>query len=221
MATRQGNVNADSGYWEEAFYHAYTAGFKHILQEDIDAYAGTVMVDSLEGDNKSYDFVGSVDLTKKSTRFEDIPIDDVAHNRRWMFPEWYRKGIYVDDEDQIALLADPTSAYIQALGKGIVRKKNDVINNSFFGSVRGGENPGDDTYTFDRSGVFVVTSEGPRVIVHDAKLNYAVGGTSTGLTIDKLILARQAMIELKNNANEKFNIACSCVCYCCCKAAVC
>ena len=207
MATRQGNINATSGYWDEAFYHAYTAGYQQILQEDVDAYAGAVMVDSLQGDNKSYDFVGSIEMTQKTDRFADIPIEDVAHNRRWMYPIWYRKGIYVDDEDQIALLANPTSAYITALGKGIVRKKNDVINNAFFGSVRGGENPGDDTYTFDDAAVFVVTSEGGRVIVHDAKLNYAVGGTSTGLTIDKLILARQALIELKNNPNEKFYIA--------------
>lgn len=209
MATRQGNINADSGYWEEAFYHAYTAGFRHILQEENDPYAGATDVDSLQGDNKSYDFVGSIDLTQRTVRFADIPVEEVAHNRRWMFPEWYEKAVFVDDADKIALLADPTSAYIQALGKGILRLKNDVINNSFFGSVRGGENPGDDTYTFDDAAVFVVTSEGGRLIVHDAKLNFAVGGTSTGLTIDKLILARQALIELKNNPNEKFHIACA------------
>lgn len=207
MATRQGNVNATSGYWDEAFYHAYTAGYKQILQEENDAYAGATAIDSLQGDNKSYDFVGSIDLERKTTRFQDIPITDVAHNRRWMDPEWYRRGVYVDDEDQIALLADPTSAYIQAMAKGVIRTKNDVINAAFFGSVKGGENPGDDTYTFDDAAVFVVTSEGGRVIVHDAKKNFAVGGTSTGLTIDKLILARQAMIELKNNPNEIFHIA--------------
>ncbi len=206
MATRQGNVNVDSGYWEEAFFHAYTAGFRQILQEENDAYEGAVDVDSLEGDNKSYDFVGSIEMTKKSVRFSDIPIEEIAHNRRWMFPEWYEKAVLVDNEDKIALLADPTSAYITAMAKAIIRVKNDVIHNAFFGSVRGGENPGDDTYTFDDAAVFVVTSEGGRVIVHDAKLNFAVGGTSTGLTIDKLILARQAMIELKNNPNEKFHI---------------
>lgn len=206
MATRQGNVNANPGYWDEAFIKAFTAGYTHILQEDVDAYAGSTAIDSLSGDNKAYDFVGSIELTKKESRFEDLPLDEIDHNRRWMSPEFYRKRIFVDDEDQIALHTDPTSAYIQALAKAAVRKKNDVIKAAFFGSLSGGDVPGTDTYTFDNS-AFTAVSEGGRTIVHDTTNAFAAGGTSTGLTIDKLILAREAMVNLKNNPNEKFNIA--------------
>ena len=208
MATRKGNVNADSGYWEEAFFNAYKTGYTAILQENNDAYAGLTDVDSIQGENKAYDFVGSIEMTKKDSRFEDLPEEDIDHNRRWIFPEYYRKRVFVDDEDQIALHTDPTSSYISALGMGIIRTKNDVINNAFFSNVKGGPNPGDDTYTFNDA-VFSAASEGGRTIVHDAKRNYAVGGTSTGLTIEKLILAREALINLKNNPNEVFNIACN------------
>ena len=214
MATLYGNTNSTLGYWDEAFYKAYQAGYSQILQENNDAYAGLTLTDSIQGEFKAYDFVGTVDLTKKDTRFEDLPRTDVAHNKRWIYPEWYRKRIFIDTEDNIALMADPTSSYITAIGAGVIRVKNDVIHNAFFGSVRGGTNPaasssaGDDTQTF-YDAVFSAAAQGGRTIVHDAQKDFSVGGTSSGLTIEKLILAREAMIALHNNPNEKFNIACN------------
>jgi hypothetical protein len=216
MATLYGNTNSTLGYWDEAFYKAYQAGYSHILQENNDAYAGLTEMDTIEGEFKAYDFVGTVDLTKKNSRFEDLPRTDVAHNKRWIYPEWYRKRIFIDSEDQIALKADPTSSYMQAITSGIIRIKNDVIHNAFFGAVRGGENPaasasaGDDTQTFyDLAFTPSATAQTGRTIVHDAKKDFTVGGDSSGLTIEKLILAREAMIALHNNPNEKFNIACN------------
>jgi len=209
MADRYGNVNADSGYWEEAFYNAYQAGYTQILQENIDAYAGTTTEGQIEGENKSYDFVGTIELTEKAARFEDIPIEDIAHNRRWIFPRWFRKGIFVDKEDDIALHTDPTSAYIQALGAGVVRLKNDVVFASFFADVKGGPNPGDDTYSFNNTIFTTGASETGRVIVHDTKKDFTAGGVSTGLTVEKLILAREAMILMHNNPNVKMYIGVS------------
>ena len=206
MATRNTNTNTTTGYWDEAFYNAYTAGFKQVLQESKDAYAGTIQTDSIEGANKSYDFVGTIDLTKKTTRFEDLPIDEGTHNRRWMAPFWYRKRVFVDDEDQVALLADPTSAYIQAIAKGVIRLKNDVVYAAFNANVSGGEVPGENTYVLSNTAYTVSTAIG-RTIVHDTTNAFAAGGTSTGLTIEKLILARQALIELKNDPNQMFYLA--------------
>lgn len=203
MATRNSNTNSTAGYWDEAFYNAYTAGFKHVLQESRDAYGDSVMMDALEGENKAYDFVGKIDLDEKTTRFEDLPRDDVAHNRRWMSPKWYRKRVFVDDEDQIALLADPTSDYIKGLAKAVIRKKNDVIYNAFNANVSGGETPGDDTYTLDTTAVYSNGGTG-RVIPHDTTKSFATGGTSSGLTIEKLILARQALSEMFNDPNQVF-----------------
>jgi len=196
MTERNSNTNANTGYWEEAFYNAYMPGMKAVLQEKVDAYAGSVMVDVLEGESKAYDFVGELNLVKKNTRFEDLPLEEGVHNRRWMSPEFYRKRIFVDDEDQIALLTDPTSPYIQAFAKGVIRIKNDVIYNAFNANVRGGDQPGDDTYILSNT-AFTGRDGAGRTIV---------GGTSTGLTIEKLILARQGLIELYNDPNQIFNL---------------
>lgn len=207
MTTQYGNVTDTSGY-SQAFYQAYKAGYEHILQESMDVYAGATRVDTLEGERKAYDFLGTIELSSKTTRFGDIPIEDMDHNRRWIAPQWYEKGIYVDDLDKIALHTDPTSDYIQAIAKGVIRKKNDVIYAAFEGTVQGGKDYGDDAYAFNDS-AFSSASEGGRTIVHDATNSFAAGGTSGGLTIEKLILAREALVQLKNDPNQIFNLVCS------------
>jgi len=207
MTTQYGNVNDTSGY-TEAFIQAYNAGYTQVLQEMRDVYAGSVRPDKLKGENQAYDFLGTIDLVEKQTRFEDIPIDDMTHNRRWIYPRWFRKGIFVDREDDIALHTDPTSGYIRALAKGVIRTKNDVIFAAFEGNVRGGKQPGDDTFAFNDA-IWSAASEGGRTIVHDTTDAFAVGGPSTGLTIEKLILAREALVTLKNDGNQMFNLVCS------------
>lgn len=207
MTTKYGNVASTSGY-TEAFYNSYQTGYEHILQEMTDIYAGKLREDRIEGENRAYDFLGTIDLEKKETRFEDIPIEDMEHNRRWLYPEWYRKGIFVDDEDQIVLHTDPTSDYLQALGKGVLRTKNTVTRGAFFGNVKGGKNPGDLTYSF-KNEAFSDVSEGGRTIVHDTDDSYSAGGTSAGLTVEKLIMAREALELLDNDPNSRFYIAVS------------
>lgn len=201
MGIYYGNVNDTRGY-PEAFVNAYTPGYEHVLQEMDDVYAGKTRVDQLRGEQKAYDFLGTIDLEKKKTRFEDLPVDDMVHNRRWMYPEWYRKAIFVDKEDEIMEHTDPTGDYIQALANGVVRLKNDVIHGSFFADVKGGKNPGDDTYSFNNTLIAPTTSQGGRTIVHDlVDEEFSAGGASSGLTLNKLQMATRAFGELKVNLN--------------------
>jgi len=206
MATRNTNTNSITGY-TEAFYNAYTAGYEHVLQERKPQYQGLVREERIEGENESYDFLGTIELTEKQSRFEDIPIEDVTHNRRWIAPKWFRKGIFVDKEDDIALHTDPTSDYIQALAKGVIRRENITITDSFFNNVDGGKNPGTDTYVLEDALYITATSAAGRTLAHDVLSNFLSGGTSTGLTIEKLILARQALEELYNDPDDMFFIA--------------
>ncbi len=210
MATRATNINTTTGY-TEAFYNAYTAGYEHILQEKKPAYQGLLREERIEGENESYDFLGTIELDQKTTRFEDIPVEDMTHNRRWISPVWYRKGIFVDKEDDIALHTDPTSDYIQAIAKGVIRQENIVITDAFFANVSGGKTPGTDTYVLNDS-LYVYSTRittGGRTLAHDVQSDFTAGGTSTGLTIDKLILARQALVELDNDPDDMFYIACA------------
>lgn len=208
----QYNANTSASSYTEAFYSAYKAGYEHVLQEMKDVYAGVTRMDSLEGERKAYDFVGTIDFTQKGSRFADVPISDITHNRRWMVPSWYEAGVYIDDLDKIALHTDPQGDYIQALAKGAIRKKNDVVYAAFEATVQGGKDYGDNTYAFNDTLLTTGNawvSAGARTIPHDATNGALAGGTSSGLTIEKLILAREALVTLKNDPNQIFNIVCN------------
>ncbi len=206
MATLNTNTNSTTGY-TEAFFNSYTTGYEHVLQERKPQYQGLVREERIEGESESYDFLGTIELDAKATRFEDIPIEDMTHNRRWITPTWFRKGIFVDKEDDIALHTDPTGDYIQALAKGVIRRENITITNSFFSDVTGGKTPGVDTFVFSETVYTTSTSAAGRVLVHDVQSDFTAGGVSSGLTIEKLILARQALIELYNDPDDLFYIA--------------
>ncbi len=207
MADVNTNTNSITGY-TEAFYNSYTAGYEHVLQEKKPQYQGLVREERIEGENESYDFLGTIELDRKNTRFEDIPVEDMTHNRRWITPIWYRKAIFVDKEDDIALHTDPTGDYIQALAKGVIRKENEIVTAAFFANVDGGKTPGTDTYVLQNSLYTTATSAAGRTLAHDVQADFTAGGVSTGLTIEKLILARQALIELHNDADDMFYIGC-------------
>ena len=210
MATFATNINDTSGY-TEAFYNAFTAGYEHILQERKPLYQGLVREERIEGEYESYDFLGDIELDDKAARFEDIPIEDLMHNRRWIFPKWARKGIFVDKEDDIALHTDPTSDYIKALAKAVIRKENKTITDAFFANVGAGKNPNDDVMVLNDS-LYVYSTRittGGRTLAHDVQSDYTAGGVSTGLTIEKMILARQALLELENDPDDMFYIACA------------
>lgn len=210
MANFYTNINDTSGY-TEAFYNSWTTGYEHILQEKKPAYQGLVIERPLVGEYQSFDFLGDIELDDKAARFEDIPIEDILHNRRWIFPKWARKGIFVDNEDQIALHSDPSSAYMQALAKAVIRKENKTITDAFFADVGGGKNPNDDTFKL-RDNLYVYSTRittGGRTLAHDVQADYTAGGVSTGLTIEKLILARQALLELENDADDMFYVGCA------------
>ncbi len=205
MATVNSNTNSTTGY-TEAFFNSYTAGYEHVLQERKPQYQGLVREERIEGENESYDFLGTIELDEKTTRFEDIPIEDMTHNRRWISPKWFRKGIFVDKEDDIALHTDPTGDYIQALAKGVIRRENITITNGFFANVSGGKTPGVDTYVFSET-LFTAASAIGRVIAHDTQADFSNGGVSTGLTIEKLILAQEALVLMDNDPDEMFYIS--------------
>ncbi len=208
MTTRNTNTNSTTGY-TEAFFNSYTAGYEHVLQEKKPQYQGLLREERIEGENESYDFLGTIEMTQKQTRFEDIPVEDITHNRRWISPIWYRKAVFVDKEDDIALHTDPTGDYIQALAKGIIRKENEVITGAFFANVDGGKNPSTDTYVLQDALYTTSASAAGRTLAHDVQSDFTAGGVSAGLTIEKLILARQALIELNNDPDDMFYIACA------------
>lgn len=183
---------ADPNY-TDAFYLAYTKAFEQVPQERRNVFDGKVMMTPLMGEQMSFDDIGISTMRKKDTRFAQLTHTDNTFRRRWLFPEWYYDAKLVDRQDDIALIADPTSAFMIGMTYAIERKKRDVILAAFDATVSGGKNPGDTSYTFSTASIDEAAG---RVIAHDTTNSGADGGTSTGLTLEKLILIREKFATL-------------------------
>ncbi|HOK67182.1 MAG TPA: phage capsid protein [Anaerohalosphaeraceae bacterium] len=190
----------------EAFYASWDATLREVLQETKDVYAGHVEVDQMEGEFKAYRWIGKIDLVEQRVRGEDVPAEDPEFPTRWVYSRKFYKRVLFDTFDEIAMNISAQSPFMKAMAKGVVRLKNDVIHGAFFADVVGGKNR-TNTYSL-KADTFSITGGG-RYIPHDTTNSFAKGGTSSGLTTEKLILARQALTTMHNDPNQVFNLVCS------------
>ena len=180
----------------DAFINAYNAGYKDVPQERMNPFTGQTDVAAMTGENMSFDDVGISGMNEKSTRFAKLTYGDSEFRRRWWSPRWfYPDPKLVDKQDAIAQHADPTSAFMRNMVYAIERQKRDVVIAAMDKTVVGGKAPGDVSggYTFTNT---AITNATGRTIVHDTDLSGAAGGTSTGLTTDKILLARKKFSDL-------------------------
>jgi len=183
---------ADPNY-TDAFILAYQAAYSQVPQERRNVFDGTVMTTPLMGEQMSFDDIAISSMREKNTRFTEVVHSDNEFRRRWLFPKWYYDAKLVDRQDNIAMHTDPSSAFIVGMTYAIERQKRDTILAAFDATVTGGKNPGDTSYTFTNTAISNATG---RTIVHDTNNNGAAGGTSTGLTVEKLILIREKFATL-------------------------
>ena len=194
----------------DAFINAYNAGYKDVPQERMNPFTGATDQAPMTGENMSFDDVGISGMNEKSTRFAKLTYGDADFRRRWWSPRWfYPDPKLVDKQDAIAQHADPTSAFMRNMMYAIERKKRDVIIEAMDKTVVGGKAPGDVSggYTFDTTNAISVAAG--RTIVHDTDLSGAVGGTSTGMTAEKIILAQTKFSDLGVPDGSPINFCCS------------
>jgi hypothetical protein len=114
----------------------------------------------------------------KVSRHEDTPLLDLSQDKRWVFPLDYEWASLIDNEDQLRMLVDPTSAYARAAAASMNRAIDSLILTQMFGTCFKGEN-GTTSETFDTTNYQVASS---------------VGGTSSSLNVAKLQSAVQKLL---------------------------
>lgn len=196
---------ADPNYID-MFIKSYTTGYTQVPQEMKNPFEGTVDMTQLSGEYMAFDDIGVSTGKEKKTRFETITHGDNDFRRRFLFPRYfYPEPKLVDRQDNIAMQSDPTQAFIQSMVYFIERKKRDVIIEAMDAQVQGGKDPGDIKYTFNNTAIYNAAG---RTIPHDATVDGDKGGTSTGLTEDKILLAQQKFADLGIPDGTPMYLAC-------------
>jgi len=158
----------------EAMVQQYHANIALLSQQQVSKLEGAVRRERQNAEFSFYDRIGPVEAQPKGGRHSDTPLMATPHSRRRVQTAPWNWADMVDTTDKLRMLVDPTSAYAQNAVMGFNRRKDRIIIEAAFGTAYAGKQ-GQDTVAFP------------------ASQTIAAGGT--GLTIDKLLIAREMLQE--------------------------
>lgn len=163
-----------------AFYSQQYASAVELLAQQMTAKIANTFT-QMTAVGKSATVVNQIDAIEadeRTTRYDDIVPGDPVHTRPWVFPRTFDKAVFFDNIDAMRMNANPTSEYVNALVAAIRRKQDDEAIRAFYDARLLGENG--------------TTSES---FAAGQQVGTNVGGTSSGLNVEKLQNAIQILEE--------------------------
>lgn len=173
---------------DTAFVNQFSSNVQMLSQQMGSLLRSAVDVETVNGEKAFFDQVGSAAAVLRTSRHADTPIVDTPHSRRQVTLSDYEYGDLVDDQDKVRLLIDPTSSYARAAAAAMGRAMDDVIISAFYGDAKTGKD-GSTTTAFPSAN--------------------QIAAASGGLTIAKLVEAKQKLDEESVDASIPRFIVCS------------
>lgn len=152
-----------------AMVEQYKSNVVLLSQQKGSRLRSSVRIESVKGENAYFDQIGATAAQKKTTRHMDTPQIDTPHARRKVSIDDYVWADFIDKEDLIRTLIDPTSPYALNAVAAFGRSMDDVLIAAASGT----------SYTGKTGGTAVALPSGQKV---------AEG--NTGLSVAKLIAAK-------------------------------
>lgn len=151
----------------------FDSTFQVLMQQADSRLEGAVRVETVEGKRGFFDQISATAAVKRTSRHADTPLISTPHLRRMVQTADYDWADLIDTFDKLKTVADPQSAYMKNAVNAMKRAKDDAIIAAFIATAYGGVD-GTTTYSFDTTN---------KQILH----------TSTGLTLTKLLAAKQML----------------------------
>lgn len=155
-----------------AFVEQYSANVLQLSQQRGSRLRAAVRVEPVTGKNAFIDSIGAVTAQRRAARHADTPQLDTPHSRRRVSLADYDWSDLIDDLDKVRLLADPTSPYALAGAWAMGRAMDDEVIAAFTGVAAAGVD-----------GATSVALPSSQLVPHN----------SSGLTIDKLLMAKELL----------------------------
>lgn len=152
-----------------------------LLQQKGSKLRNFIMSGTHQGKQASpVDQFGSVNASKVTGRFQDMPRTDAPADRRWVFPQDYDLNQLIDKFDKLRLITEITSAYVQNATYALGRSMDDEVITAFTGTSQTGEQ-GATATAFDTTNQSVAQ-------------NFKAAG-NVGLTVAKLREAKRILMK--------------------------
>lgn len=159
----------------EAMVQQYNSNIMLLSQQMQTRLRRAVRVEPIHAEFEYFDQIGPTEAQPKGSRHSDTPMMNTPHLRRRVTSSPYNWADLVDNTDKLRMLADPTSPYAMNAVMAFNRAMDRIIIEAAF----------DVAYT---------GKEGKTQVQFPATQVIGVNGSTQqpgGLTIDKLILARE------------------------------
>jgi hypothetical protein len=149
----------------------YTANVQAALAKQGGLLMSTISSNSYMGDKSQVvNFIGKVEFIERSTPYGDTKLTELEHTSRWITGVEYDCAVLVDRLDQLKMIYDPTSPYVERFREAAARKMDEIIMSKFFADAKTGK-------------------DGTDTAVYAAANTVAAGGT--GFTVAKLRSVRK------------------------------
>ena len=169
-----------------AFVQQYASNVSMLVQQKGSRLRDAVRVESVNGEFEYFDQIGAGSAVKRISRHADTPYTETPHARRQVAMEDYEYNDFIDRQDRVRTLIDPTSSYAQAAAMAMGRAMDDVIIAAVNGTAKTGKT----------GSTSVVLPAGQKI-----------ASASSGLTLAKLLSAKEILDGLENDPDEARYVA--------------
>jgi hypothetical protein len=180
----------------------------HVCQRKESKFGQAVRVEPvLSAEDKAFDMLGSFSLAEKTGRNVQTPTIDPETQRRWVNTTPYHNAVLYDKDDDLNMIIDPTSDFVQAFRMAVNRQKDAIILAAFEATVTSGRRAGSTiTWASQDGNVKYTGKDTGRTIAHDCASGNCVA-TDTGMTVEKIELIKEYFAH--NDVDEDIPIWCA------------
>jgi hypothetical protein len=168
-----------------AFVKQYGSTIDMLLSLQGGRFTGKCLEESIQGEEKYFDQLGSVTANEVIDRYGDSPENDISHDRRRVTATPYDVGLMLDRFDKVQMLINPESEYVQRQVQALNRKRDIEFMKGLLGSAATGKNGTGTPATLAAANT--------------------VANASAGMTLAKLQAAKEQLESNNVNVDDPMN----------------
>lgn len=107
---------------DQNFVNQYDSTLHMLLELKGNMFKGKCIEETINGEQKFYDQLGSVFASEVTLPFQPSPLNDITLGRRQLTATPYDVGLGIDKFEKVQLLVDPESGYVQRQVSALQRK---------------------------------------------------------------------------------------------------
>lgn len=155
-----------------AFVNQFRSNVSFLTQQKGSQLRRAVRTETVTGQSEFFEQIGSTAARKRTSRHADTPRMDTPHSRRRVTLDDYEWSDLVDREDQVRMLIDPSSMYVENGAMSLGRAMDDAIIAAADGTAYTGAD-GTTATAFDTNMIVDVQTRWAGVSADDCGLNVA------------------------------------------------